>query len=173
MKKTIAFLLAVSLAGCVSMPENLLSATPQSLERRQVESRLYTGIKEVDLLAAAGAVVQDLGFTLEGSETKLGLIVANKNRDATNAGEVAAAIVIALLGGGHTAISRDQKIRVSIVVLPSATKQKEAWQVRATFQRIVTKTDNSQFAETLTNPELHIEFFDKLSKAVFLEAQKI
>jgi hypothetical protein len=118
-------------------------------------------------------VIQDLGFTLEGSETKLGLIVANKNRDATQAGEVVAAVLIALLGGGQTAISRDQKVRVSVVVLPTADKVKDSWQVRATFQRIVTRTDNTQFAETLEDPKLHTEFFEKLSKAVFLEAQKI
>jgi hypothetical protein len=173
MKKAIAACLAVSVAGCVSMPENLLATSPQSLERRQIEARKFAGIEELSLVTAVGAVIQDLGFTLEGSETKLGLIVAHKDRDATQAGEVVAAVLIALLGGGQTAISRDQKIRVSVVILPTADKVKDSWQVRATFQRIVTRTDNSQFAETLQDPTLHVEFFEKLSKAVFLEAQKI
>ena len=52
-------------------------------------------------------------------------------------------------------------------------KVKASWQVRATFQRIVTRTDNTQVAETLVDPALHTEFFEKLSKAVFLEAQRI
>jgi len=169
----VAVSVAVSVAGCVSMPENLLVTSPQSLERRQVEARKFTGIQEPNLVSAVGAVIQDLGFTLEGSETKLGLIVAQKDRDATQAGEVVAAVLIALLGGGQTAISRDQKIRVSVVILPTADKLKDSWVIRATFQRIVTRTDNSQFAETLADPKLHTEFFEKLSKAVFLEAQKI
>lgn len=173
MKKLIAGFVALSLVGCVSMPENLLATSPKSLERRQVEARKFTGVQETNLLTAVGGVIQDLGFSLEGSETKLGLIVANKNRDATQAGEVVAAVLIALLGGGQTAISRDQKVRVSVVVLPTADKVKDSWQVRATFQRIVTRTDNTQFAETLEDPKLHTEFFEKLSKAVFLEAQKI
>lgn len=173
MKKIIAIVLIVSIAGCVNMPDNLLATSPKSMERRQIESRKFAGIAEVNLASAVGAVIQDLGFTLEGSETKLGLIVAHKDRDAVQAGEVAAAVVIALLGGRNTAISRDQKIRVSVVVLPTADKVKESWQVRATFQRIVTRTDNTQFAETLEDPKLHTEFFEKLSKAVFLEAQKI
>lgn len=173
MKKIIAACLAVSVAGCVTMPENLFVTSPKSLERRQIEARKFTGIEEVNLVSAVGAVIQDLGFTLEGSETKLGLIVAQKDRDAAQAGEVVAAVLIALLGGGQTAISRDQKIRVSVVVLPTADKARNSWQVRATFQRIVTRTDNTQFAETLQDPKLHTEFFDKLSKAVFLEAQQI
>jgi hypothetical protein len=173
MKKLITSFVALSLVGCASIPENLLSTSPKSLERRQVEARKFTGLQETTLLTAVGGVIQDLGFTLEGSETKLGLIVANKNRDATQTGEVVAAVLIALLGGGQTAISRDQKIRVSVVVLPTADKVKDSWQVRATFQRIVTRTDNTQFAETLEDPKLHTELFEKLSKAVFLEAQKI
>lgn len=173
MKKIIAAALITSIAGCVNMPDNLLATSPKSMERRQIESRKFAGIAEVNLASAVGAVIQDLGFTLEGSETKLGLIVAHKDRDAVQSGEVAAAIVIALLGGGNTAISRDQKIRVSVVILPTADKVKESWQVRATFQRIVTRTDNTQYAETLEDPKLHTEFFEKLSKAVFLEAQKI
>jgi len=108
MRKLIAACVAVSLAGCVSIPENLLATSPKSLERRQIEARKFTGIQETNLVSAVGAVIQDLGFTLEGSETKLGLIVAQKDRDATQAGEVVAAVLIALLGGGQTAISRDQ-----------------------------------------------------------------
>jgi len=158
----------VTLAGCVSIPENILATSPKSLERRQIEARKFTGLQEVTLVTAVGAVIQDLGFTLEGSETKLGLIVAHKDRDAVQAGEVVAAVLIALLGGGQTAISRDQKIRVSVVILPTADKVRDSWQVRATFQRIVTRSDNSQFAETLEDPKLHSEFFEKLSKAVFL-----
>jgi hypothetical protein len=173
MRKIIAGCLAVSMVGCVSMPENLLTTSPKSLERRQIEARKFTGIQESNLVSAVGAVIQDLGFTLEGSETKLGLIVAQKDRDATQAGEVVAAVLIALLGGGQTAISRDQKIRVSVVILPTLDKVSGSWQVRATFQRIVTRTDNTQFAQTLEDPKLHTEFFEKLSKAVFLEAQRI
>lgn len=173
MRRLLAGCLALSVVGCASMPENLFTTAPKSLERRQIEARKFTEIQEINLISAVGAVIQDLGFTLESSETKLGLIVAQKDRDATQTGEVVAAVLIALLGGGQTAISRDQKIRVSVVVLPTVDKVKASWQVRATFQRIVTRTDNTQVAETLVDPALHTEFFEKLSKAVFLEAQRI
>lgn len=117
---SLSFLALVT--GCTAVPKDLFNAGPKAMERRQIETRKFTGLKEANLLASCGAIVQDLGFTLEGSETKLGLITANKNREAVNSGEVVAAVIVALLGGGNIPISRDQLIRVSIVALPTADK---------------------------------------------------
>ncbi|BAO28833.1 hypothetical protein SUTH_01027 [Sulfuritalea hydrogenivorans sk43H] len=151
--------------------------TPEQLARRQIETRRYDGAKEESILVASSNVLQDLGYTLDNSETKLGVLTASKQRDATHGGEVAAAIIIALLGGGATPVSKDQTIRVSLVVRPlQATKETaptDSHFVRITFQRVVRRTDNSLFAETLSDNELYEGFFEKLSKSIFLEAQKI
>lgn len=165
------------LAGCVTLPPNAFVVTQEQLARRQIETRRYDGIKEEKLLIASSNVIQDLGYNLDNSETKLGLISASKQRDASEAGEVAAAIIIALLGGGATPISKDQTIRVSLVVRPvqatTDTIPVDSHFVRVTFQRIVRRTDNSMFAETLNDKTLYEGFFEKLSKSVFLEAQNI
>uniref|UniRef100_UPI0026084682 glycosyltransferase n=1 Tax=uncultured Psychrobacter sp. TaxID=259303 RepID=UPI0026084682 len=51
---------------------------------------------------------------------------------------------------------------------------KNGYLARATFQRIVTNTQGQVTkAETMKTEELYAEFFNKLSKSVFLEAQKI
>lgn len=168
---------ATILAGCITLPPNAFVVTEQQLARRQIETRRYDSIKEENLLIAASNVLQDMGFSLENSETKLGLISASKQRDATESGEVVAAIIVALLGGGATPISKDQTIRVSLVVRPfQATADntpKDNHFVRVTFQRIVRRTDNSMFVQTLDEKELYEGFFERLSKSVFLEAQKI
>jgi hypothetical protein len=118
-----------------------------------------------------------MGFSLDNSETKLGLLSASKQRDASEGGEVAIAIIVALLGGGATPISKDQTIRVSLVVRPiqatAGNVPVDSHFVRITFQRIVRRTDNSMFAQTLDDKELYEGFFEKLSKSVFLEAQKV
>lgn len=176
--KRILIIIIFLLGGCaVAPPENVFVVTPQLLEQRQLETRRYENITEIDLITASANVLQDLGFNLENSETKLGVITAGKDRDATNAGEVAAALVIALLGGGAMPISKDQTIRVSLVIRPVKDSQGKAIEkdnfVRITFQRLVRRTDNSVIVQTLSDPDLYKEFYDKLSKSIFLEAQKI
>lgn len=177
MRKHLAILLlAVSLAGCTELPADTFVVTTELLKQRVIETRRYEGIKEADLLSACANVLQDLGYNLENSETKLGVITASKQRDATNAGEVAAMIVLALLGGGATPISKDQTIKVALVARPVTEDGKileNKYFVRVTFQRIVRRTDNSVYMETLKDTKLYEEFFDKVSKSVFLEAQKI
>lgn len=174
MRKFAAAFIVVSLAGCVTVPQDALVVTPELLQRRQLETRTYTGIKEVDMLTASANVLQDMGFNIEESETKLGVITANKARSAANAGEIVFKVIIAAFTGVAIPWSKDQIIRVSLVVRPvPQSKAGDAYLVRVTFQRIVTRTDKSTFVETLKEPELYQKFFEKLSKAVFIEGQTI
>ena len=177
MKKPLVLASLMLLSGCVSMPTDLFVVTPQLLQQRQTETRRYDGISEPDLLVASSNVLQDMGFSLENSETDLGVLTASKQRDASNGGEVAVAILFAALGGGAMAISKDQTIRVALVVRPTVDDDgrevASSNLVRITFQRVVRRTDNSTYAETLREPELYQEFFEALSKSVFLEAQKV
>src|SRR5690606_18349169 len=95
---------------------NSFVVSSTELEQRQLDTRRYDGIAETDLLVASSNVLQDLGFNLENSEPALGVLTASKQRDATSGGEVVAAVLVALLGGGAMAISKDQTIRVALVV---------------------------------------------------------
>ncbi|WP_136661720.1 hypothetical protein [Nitratireductor sp. XY-223] len=70
------------------------------------------------MLNASVAVLQDLGFTLEESETDLGVLLGTKDRDATEAAQVAGAIAMAILFGAYVPIDADQKIRGSVITRP-------------------------------------------------------
>lgn len=168
------------LSGCVTMSPKAFLVSPEQLARRSIETRKYEGISEQDLISASANVLQDMGYTLDNSETKLGLLSASKQRDATNAGQIVGAIFLALMGGGATPIDKDQTIKVSLIVRPqlnpensSVDSSTNSHLVRITFQRLVRRTDNSVFAENLTDQELFSGFFEKLSKSVFFEGQKI
>ena len=163
-----------ALVSCDTIPKDALKLTPESLERRSLQTRKYEGISEVDILAASAGVIQDLGFIIDESEAGLGVIVGSKERDATEAGQVAAAVMVALLGGGAMPIDKNQKLRISLVVRPAPKSNGRNHFVRVTFQRTVWNTEN-QIAriESLDKPEMYQEFFDRLSKAVFLEGHKI
>lgn len=165
------------LSACATAPPNLFVVSETQLERRQIETRRYSGIGETDLLSASASVLQDLGFNLENSETKLGVITANKQRDATNGGEIALSLFLGVVGGVHMPVSKEQNIRVALVIRPVLDSKRKAIAgehfVRVTFQRVVRRSDNSTMAETMTDPALYQDFHERLSKSVFIEAQKI
>jgi hypothetical protein len=172
--------LALVLGGCqtsVQQQTDALTLGPQSAARHQQEMRRYDTKDENSILSASSAVLQDLGFTIEETNAGGGLVVGVKDRDAVEAGQVAGQIflaaVIAAMGGKSDPVwDNVQKIRVSIVTKPSADKS--AVLVRVNFQRMVWNTKNQvSRAETIDDPIIDQQFFDKLSLAVFLEAHQI
>ncbi len=170
----ITSIMVIFLSGCQTIPKDVLKLSPESLEKRSLQTRTYEGISEVDILSASAGVIQDLGFNIDESETKLGVIVGSKDRDATEAGQVVASVVITLLSGATKAIDKNQKLRVSLVVRPTHENNDNKHYVRVTFQRIVWDTEGKvSRAEGLDQPEMYQEFFDRLSKAVFLEGHRI
>jgi hypothetical protein len=130
-------------------------------------------------LAAIAGVLQDLGFTLDNSETKLGFVAASKKADATSGGQMAGAFFLDLLaaaGGGHgnamQNCDKSQVVKASVITKPSLEANKTV--VRVTFQRIVWNVNNQiSKVETINDIEIYQKFYDGLSKAIFLEAQKI
>jgi hypothetical protein len=146
---------------------------PNAVARRQVQTRRFDTKDEARILQASAHLLQDLGFTLDESEVKAGLLVASKMRTAVETEEVIFSILLAGLGGGDGTYAHHQKLRVSIVTRPFGDR-KESILVRATFQRIVWDNQGRVILlEGIDEPEYYLEFFAKLSKAVFLEANEI
>ena len=162
----------IVLTGCqTAIPETALTLPPESLEQRQLQTRRFDGISEAALLAACAGVLQDLGFNLDETEAPLGLIVASKQRSALKPGEAFIKGILDLVLDLESEIDHEQRIRASLVSKPLANN---SFHVRVTFQRIVWTTENEiSKREELNDPELYQQFFDRLSKSVFLEAHAI
>ena len=159
--------------GCGGIPKDALSMNKATLEDRQLQTRLFDTSDEEKVLSASAGVFQDLGFNLDESETDLGLIVGSKDRGATEAGQVFLAIMVSAIGGTTAVYDTTQKIRISLISSP-AGENGERIAVRVTFQRVVWNNYGQvSRRERLNEPEMYQEFFDKLSKAVFLEAHGI
>ncbi len=186
MKKTPRFLkvflgvfLCLSVIGCATVPKGFLKPKEGYLENRQLQMRQYDTTNEEQIITAVAGVLQDLGFTLTESETDIGLVSACKNADAKNAAQITGAVMLdvfsAIMGsstGATGACDKSQQVRASVVVKPSADNSKTV--VRVTFQRIVwNMNDQINRVETVSQPEIYQKFYDSLSKAIFLEAQKI
>ena len=172
-------LLLLGISACVQqVPKEALQFTPETLAQRQLQTRRFETKDEKTILSSGAAVLQDLGFTIEASATGLGVIVAAKDLSAVEPGQVAGSILIALVtavGGAPVLIpwDRNQKVRVSLTTRVSGTND-DNMLVRVTFQRIVWNTqDKITKLELLTDPKFYQEFFEKLSKAVFLDAHEM
>jgi len=161
------------------MPADILKLPPESIQKRQLQSRQYETTDEAKIISASVGVLQDLGFNITETESQLGLAVATKNRKAVDAGQVALATTATLLAavvGSYSnyyqQIDKAQSIRASVVSRLSLDGQKTI--VRVTFQRLVwNMTNQVSRVETLSDENLYQGFFEKLSKSIFLEAQQI
>jgi hypothetical protein len=163
-------LLIFGLNACNTVPKGALALTQDSMELRQLQTRSFNTTNEKKLLISAAGVLQDLGFTIDESETKLGVIVGSKDRDAMEAGQIAAAVIIAAFSGAIMHVDKDQKIRASIVTRPVGKKTN----LRITLQRVVWNTGGQiTRREPIEDEEIYQGFFEKLSKAMFLTAHEI
>jgi hypothetical protein len=169
--KYISPVLVLFLVACGGIPKDALQFNIDTLADRQLQTRKFDIKDEKALILAGAGVLQDMGYAIDESETKLGVVVGSKNRDATSGGQVAGAIVLALLGGGSTPIDKTQLIRASLI---TRTSDSGSILLRVTFQRTVWNTQNEiTKIEAIKDPVIYKEFFEKLSKSAFLEAQEI
>lgn len=137
---------------------DLFAPTEDMLRARQRETRRYEGLSEQELLAASVSVLQDMGFVLTETNTKLGVLTGSKNRKGN-------------------VFQTNQDISVTLVISPVLDSQGipilKQHSVRVNFNRVVLYTNGKSKAENLNDPQLFTEFHDKLSKSVFIEGQKL
>lgn len=174
--------------GCAGIPADALRLSPDSAANRAMQTRTFPTLRESNMLAAGAGVLQDLGFTLDESETKLGVITASRRlttRRPPNGGEVMAnalgILAIPVLYAPYTAYravagyKEPQMVRISLVSTVTGSPPAATVSIRMTVQRIV--YTNERFAEilnaqALNDPKFYEEFFTRLEKSAFLENQK-
>lgn len=177
-------LAALSLAGCQTLPEDAFRLTESALELREIQTRSYEGVSDVQILAASSGVLQDLGYAIDEVEKELGVLSASKRADAKNEAELVGSIALDLadcvltfmLGcdnDRYKATKDVQDIRMTLVVLPNLQKEGE-YHVRLTMQRVIWAKSGEVYAqETINDAFVYQAFFDKLSKSVFLEREGV
>jgi hypothetical protein len=161
------------LAGCAAVTlDKDLSLTPEMLQQRQLQTRRFDTTDEQRILKTCAALLQDTGFSIDESDTQLGLLTASKERDATDAAQWAVFIVGAFVG---VSIPPDKgQIMKALVTTRRVGSGGQQVSVRVTFERIVFDTEHRlKTIEALNEPQIYQSFFEKLSKAVFLEAHDI
>lgn len=181
--------------GCVTKadPGAFFVLSPDTSAHKAMQTRHFETPSSDELLSASAAVLQDLGFQVTESARDVGFLRAAKERSAREYSQEIQRIVIAVLtltasafaGTNSTMIipvDLHQQINASMIAQPTQDDDKRQ-EVRILFYRLVWKGDGSsgdthippgqQKMEMIRDPEIYQQFFFKLSKAVFLEAQKI
>lgn len=191
-------MIIINLAGCgVSVPRDLLQTEGSALAIRQLQTRLYPTKDEEILITGAINLFQDMGYSIDTSNKDLGLILAFKSVDADNAGtdilRFLALLNKPIWDTSGTGIPDRQEIHITFTVKPSM--RDDGFLARITLKRVmVDESDTAlgadhasptgiplidQMQETaldrekLLAEELYDEFFEKLSKSIFLESNKI
>lgn len=182
------------LVGCVSPtdPVEFFKLTPDSAAQKAAQSRYFETPSETELLSASAAVLQDLGFQVVESSKEVGFLRAAKERSARQYGQEILRVVVAifssfgLASGSNTLIvlpvDLHQQINAVLVTRP-LDAQGTRHEVRVAFYRLVWKGSGvsgdqsippgEQRREMIRSAEIYRHFYARLSKAVFLEAQRI
>jgi hypothetical protein len=170
--------LAVTLSACAQDPD---AANRAALEIgapradaaaiRTRQTAVFEGVTEERLLTEATQILQDLGFTIEESAPRYGVLAGSKDRDAIEAGQIVAqvalTVALALLGSAHNAVyDTDQVIRATLTTQPVGA---DAAQLRVSFERIVTNNHGVSRAEELTEPEFSTGFFAQVREGLARE----
>lgn len=170
MKRSLALLSLFFLVGCTSY-NDYYQLPIDYLERRQVETRRFETDNEEYMLMASAQVLQDLEFTLETSDTGLGVLTATKDREmGSTAGQVAL-VMLAAFGGTTPVYDVRQKIYVTLVSNKSVDMN--GYNVRVSFARIIWNNLNESRVEQIQEPQIYTDFFDKLSQSLFLTANNL
>ncbi|MFC1674600.1 hypothetical protein ACFL1K_01705 [Candidatus Omnitrophota bacterium] len=179
LRRVSIIIICLGIVGCASIPTGFLKPSEGYLEARELQMRQYDTTEQKKIITSVAGVLQDLGFTLDASETEVGFVAASKRADATSKGQMfwaGFADVLSALGGSSSnamaACDSVQVIKASVISKLSLDGSKTV--VRVTFQRLVWNVGGQiNKVETLSDPEIYQKFYDNLSKAIFLEAQKI
>jgi hypothetical protein len=116
------------------------------VEARSRQARRFDTANQQLMMQAVIAAFQDMGFQVEESQVQHGVVVASR-------------------------VQR-WRTRAQTVLLPTSDRQ--AFILRATFQLIGPRTGAMLGrGETLDDPELYQQFFERVGQSAFLTAHEI
>lgn len=164
---------AALLAGCESpgwqndLALRVGAPRPNASEIRVRQSDQVASDKQRTLVEAT-QVLQDLGFTIEESAPQIGVLAGSKDRDATEAGQVAAQVALtiaaAVVGVRYQPVwDTDQVIRATLTTRPHGRRETG---VRVSFERVVTNNQGVSRMEELSEAEYSSGFFNKVRSGI-------
>lgn len=176
----------LALSACVSpndvamkvgAPPELEAEGKSTVSLRALQIRRFDTLDERGLLQAATQTLQGLGFTISESSLDAGVLVGTKQRDAVETGQVAGQVILTLLaafGGTYHQATYDKEQTIVVTLVTTPIQNSRQIETRVSFDRRLTNNLGQLWrAELILDAPIYQEFFEKLSKSVFLEAHEL
>ena len=184
--KTLSLLLTgLVLSSCMEpRPTTMFSLDADYLARRQMTTRQFNTNDERKILSASAQVVQDLGFTIDESETKLGLITASRKseigsaaaRAAVTGGVFALALFANSGGRGNAQVQQpefDIEQTMFLTLVTTRSRAGNGFNVRIEMSRTIRTNKNNTRSERISHQPTFQDFFNRLGQSLFLEGHNI
>jgi hypothetical protein len=195
MKKSIVGFL-VLLTGCATpfmcraqqteplSMEPLFQYNPTDPADLSEQTRLYPTRDRESVLLASAAALQDMGFNVTGGEKRFGLLVGSKKADVEDPGAghamaeaavVTLSIMASLLTGEDLVTDLPEQIgqEIHVSLLISEAGNRDATQVRISLDRDMIYDQGYSRPDHTELPMVYREFFERLSRAIYLEGERL
>lgn len=164
MKRFISLGLLCLLVACTPPAKQHLKT---QLEVREFQTRTFDTPKTDEVLTAVVEAFQDQGFMVKNVVPQVGLVSASREVDVENDGQAAFQVFFM---GQNAVWSKNALIEATANVKTQGGRTK----VRANFQeKVMNNRGGTDSVTTIEDPKFYQDFFDKISKSIFIEKQKI
>lgn len=162
----------------------LFQVNPTDAADLAAQTRLYTGTDSASVLFASAAALQDMGFKVTGGEKRFGLLVGFKRADVESAGAghamaeaavVTLSIMASLLTGEDMVTDLPEQIEQVIYVslLVTEAPSRNGIDVRISLDRDMIYDQGYSLPDHTELPLVYQDFFERLSKAIYLEGEQL
>ena len=166
--------------------EPLFQLNPTSPEDLAAQTRVYATADREAVLLASAAALQDMGYKLTGGEKEFGLLLGEKTAEVSGAGVahalseaalVTATVILSALIGSDVVTDLPeqvaQTIHVSLLVSEPTRGRDRGTEVRISLDRDMHYDHGGIIPDHTELPLVYQEFFDRLSKSIYLEGERL
>jgi hypothetical protein len=163
--------------------EPFFQTNPTSAQDLAEQTRRFPVVDREAMMFASIGVLQDMGFKVSGGEQRFGLLLGEKTADVPGAGlthaigEAALITVTVLLSvavGENLVMDLPEQVeqRIYVSLLVSDEPDSELTSVRISLDRDMIYDHGGFIPDHTELPLVYQEFFERLSKALYLEGEQ-
>jgi hypothetical protein len=156
---------------------------PTSIQDLSDQTRRYREVDRRVLLYAGTNVLQDMGFKITGGERRFGLLIGEKTAAVPGAGLthavgeallVTATTVLSLAVGENLIMDLPEQVaqRVYVSLMVTPLEGAGVIEVRISLDREMVYDHGGIVPDHTELPLVYQEFFERLSRAVYLEGER-